>query len=595
MSPANTPFALSNELKNHCGQDDQIEAIPWSYAAVLFNLPTSVITRLRQPWGEEFVLGKTDLENPNILMNRIRLTFPPKRMRPLTRSELNYVRATIYPAVEIDMDDRPPVILDNQQEKLVAEPVVQHPEPPKKTNQQEPQPLQTLLFESDQANTIDNELPAQENLPTEADRISQNVSIRLVRGFSGSGKTLVLVQRAKFIAAQYPEWKIGVLTYNKPLQEQLVQTFKGTSIQPRTFHGLCRRWVDLPEDKEYKLSTWLNQHKEKHPILQTIGRDLVEREINWVRDIGITSRDQYLALDRKGVGKTLRLLTQERHSVFDILEAYRAYLQSQEMWDWAEVPLMTLQALDQTEIKESDLYDMILVDEAQDWAPVWFKVINRLIHPEHGCIFLADDPSQSIFRYFSWKEKSVPVVGRTRWLRVPYRNTFEIYRAAYGLIANHPDIQRSLAEEGEVIEPDFSSQSMRHGEIPLLRKCKSAADELETIKKEITLLRQDGYNESQVAVLARYRRDIEPIKKALQGTQVRVEMIHSFKGLEMEGIIIPHLHSTFINADDETGERRLLYMALSRARSRLVLTYAGRLPAPYDELRRQGLVISSID
>ncbi len=40
---------------------------------------------------------------------------------------------------------------------------------------------------------------------------------------------------------------------------------------------------------------------------------------------------------------------------------------------------------------------------------------------------------------------------------------------------------------------------------------------------------------------------------------------------------------------DEAGERRLLYMAMSRGRERLVMPYSGRLPGAFEELRRQGL------
>jgi superfamily I DNA/RNA helicase len=38
-----------------------------------------------------------------------------------------------------------------------------------------------------------------------------------------------------------------------------------------------------------------------------------------------------------------------------------------------------------------------------------------------------------------------------------------------------------------------------------------------------------------------------------------------------------------------TSELRLLYMAMSRARSRLYLSYSGRLPPAYDVLRKQNL------
>ena len=236
-------------------------------------------------------------------------------------------------------------------------------------------------------------------------------------------------------------------------------------------------------------------------------------------------------------------------------------------------------------------YDAILIDEAQDWAPSWLQVVNQLLDSEHGLLFLADDPSQSIYRYFSWKEKGVDVVGRTRWLRVPYRNTFEIYQAAYSMIANHEEIQNSLSEAGELVKPDLSRAEMRHGPLPLIRKCQNNGDELAYIKNAIDTLRREGYRDEQIAVLARYRNDLEPIKIALRGYDVRVNPIHSFKGLEMEVVFIPHIQKTFAKEDDasEATERRLLYMAMTRARSQLILTYSGKLPKTYDQLRQAEL------
>ncbi|HQF69443.1 MAG TPA: nuclease-related domain-containing protein, partial [Anaerolineaceae bacterium] len=119
----NSAIVLSQKLNEKRKTDQAVEAIPWSYAVVLFNLPTPVITQLRTPWGEEFVLGKADLENRDLLLNRIKRTFPTTRLRPLTKKELDLVRATIYPVVEIEMPDREAFVLDQQQEKIVAEPV----------------------------------------------------------------------------------------------------------------------------------------------------------------------------------------------------------------------------------------------------------------------------------------------------------------------------------------------------------------------------------------------------------------------------------------------------------------------------------------
>jgi superfamily I DNA/RNA helicase len=72
---------------------------------------------------------------------------------------------------------------------------------------------------------------------------------------------------------------------------------------------------------------------------------------------------------------------------------------------------------------------------------------------------------------------------------------------------------------------------------------------------------------------------------------VRVQPVHGFKGLEADVVFLPHLQQTFLRQEDDhvTAERRILYMAMSRAREKLYMTYFGKLPRPYEDLRRQSL------
>lgn len=581
-------IALSNELNGRLLGGDPGETVPWSYATVLINLPASTITRLRSAWGEEFVLGQADLENPDLLQDRIKNTFPVRHMRALTRRELDSIRAVIYPVVEFEQEGRPPVVLDFQQERLVAEPPrSETPAAGQKTPRADRAAAQEQLFEGPLAPEPAAAQPS-ETLPPLGERLSQNVAIRLVRGFSGSGKTLVLIQRARFLAAQYPEWKIAVLTYNKPLQERLDAVFRGSSIEPRTFHNLLNKLVYAPSGQESNLEEWLAGREGEFPILQQLDTRSLCREINWLREMGAVRREEYLALERHGIGKDSRLNTTQRAAVFDLCEHYRAYLCETGRWDYPELPFIALRAIESGKLA-LERFDAVLIDEAQDWAPAWFCVINHLVDPDHGLIFLADDPSQSIYRSFSWKEKGIHVVGRTRWLRVPYRNTYEIYRAAYSLIAGRDEIQAALADEGELVEPVLSCDEMRRGPAPLLRRFSGVQEEHTFIRERALALTHEGIPPNQVAVLVRYRADVEPLEAALRGSGVRVHPIHSFKGLEMEAIFLPHLQKTFHKEDEETAERRLIYMAMSRARSRLYLTYAGKLPRAYDPLRAQGL------
>jgi hypothetical protein len=576
-------ITLANELNTKRNRGEAGEAIPWSYATVLINLPSSTITRLRTVWGEEFVFGKEDLSNSDLLLHRLKMTFPAERIRSLTRRELDLVRATIFPVVEIEIPQRPTIILDQQQEKIVAEPVRQESQT-ERTREEKREVKQDQLFAALQA----DEKKEEESLPSQSERISQMVSIRLVRGFSGSGKTLILTQRAKYLSAQYPEWKIAVLTYNKPLQEQLESNFRGTAITPRTFHSICFKHFQLDQNNETDLENWLETKRFQFPIITQLGHETLEDEFNWMRDVNVIERGKYLAIERRGAGKGGRLGSEQRNKLFDAFEEYNLYLQENGYWDWHDIPLKFLKMLELGQLTLPK-YDAILVDEAQDWAPVWFQIVNHLLDPDHGLLFLADDPSQSIFRHFSWKEKAVNVVGRTRWLKVPYRNTYEIYNAAYALIADNPEVQSSLSEEGELVRPDVSSQEMRHGSTPLIKKCSSNSSELSYIKNMVDNLREEGLRDDQIAILVQNNRDQDLIAGTLRGYSVKISPMRRFKGLEMEAVILPYLHKTFVKPEDEANDRRLMYMAMTRARSHLYMTYCGRLPKPFGALAREAL------
>ncbi len=583
-------IALSNQLNFKRNGGLPGEAIPWSYAAVLPNLPGSTITRLQHVWGEEFVFGKYHLENRDILLDRLKNLFPAERLRPLTREELDHVRSTIYPILEFTTEDQRIIVLDEQQEKIVAEPIrTEEPQKAQRPGKQEEQTRQEALFEQ-----LTQPVETDE-LPHEGKQLVQNFAIRLVRGFSGSGKTLVMIQRAKFLAAQYPDWKIGVFTFNKALQQMLERAFQGTPIKPLTFDALCRSITRLDDPQMIEFLDWLKEHRPSIPFLGEFKPNELETEIKWLRDMGIEELETYLKIERRGIGRELRLNREHRQKIFEIYRAYQQFLQTHQRWDWEEAHRLTLHKLHGGEVK-FEPYDAILIDEAQDWAPQWFKVIQAILKLD-GFLFLSDDPSQSIYRYFSWKEKGIAVVGRTRWLKVPYRNTYEIYQAAYRLIENYEEIQQSLAEEGEQITPSMNPQTMRHGQRPLLRKCRSAMDEINFITDTIQTLRSRGLRDDQIGILVRFKDDIERLKSRLKGYEVQVSTIHAFKGLELEAVILPFLHRTFNFSENdpqkqwkESQERRLYYMAMTRARNYLYLSYVNHLPAVFEDLHKSGLV-----
>lgn len=572
-------IALTNLLNRKWPGDLDHQKIPWSYAAVLFNLKPANLTQVRGPWGEWFVFGQADLENPDILLKRLRETMPPDRMRSLTKPELDHLRAVIYPISEFKPVNRDPVMVDYSQEKIITEPVRVVEQPAK----QEISSITQQNFLTDITQGVE-----VSDMPELGKKLLQNFGIRLIRGFAGTGKTVVMIQRAKYLAALYPDWNIGILTFNRNLKEDLDDYFQGSSIEVKTFHSLCFKITRVKRENEVKLGDWIKTNTMRYPVIFRIGAKNVEDEIDRIRDIGIESLDDYIRSERKGAGTSARFSESDRREVFNILDAYRTYLAIRSGWDYSELPKMALRILEEENSFEP--YDALLVDEAQDWAPFWFRVINKVLKPETGILFMSDDPSQSIYRYYSWKEKGVNVVGRTRWLKVPYRNTFEIYRAAYNLIDGYPEIQASLQEEGEKVVPEISKETMRTGDKPIIKKLANVKDEKEYLYNYVGQLRSQGYRDKQIAILLEHKDEVNNLVSRFKDTDVRLETIHSFKGLEAEVVILPFINKSFLDPSRGTDERRLFYMGMSRARSLLLLTYSSRLPEPFQVMVDQSLV-----
>jgi superfamily I DNA/RNA helicase len=233
------------------------------------------------------------------------------------------------------------------------------------------------------------------------------------------------------------------------------------------------------------------------------------------------------------------------------------------------------------------LYDVVLVDEAQDFAPSWMQLIKRIMTPEDGLIFLADDPTQSIYRYFSWKEKGVAVAGRTVRLRVPYRNTYEIYQLAFGLVREDAVLQQAMNEEGVLLDADVNPDRMRHGPRPLLRKHESFNDQVLSLRSSIQSLLQKGCDPRQVAVLHRRKKGVTKLQGSLNGLDVNIGTFHAYKGLEFDYVFLTDMQDAFQGLSDEqeiSEERRLLYMASTRARQQLTMTYQGVLPKQLRDL-----------
>ena len=451
-------------------------------------------------------------------------------------------------------------------------------------------------------------------IPPEHQTTARDLDTRLVRGVVGSGKSLILIHRAKFLSQLYPQWRVLLLTYNRPLTDFLsgrLNDLPGQSgnIEITNFHAWCRQYLVHVKWPSGFLNDWQCEGRvaelmaDASSSVANLDPAYVVEEIDWIRDQKLGSWEKYAGIDRRGRGKPL--METARRDVYEILEKYRKSLYQQDIWDWTEVPLAMSWAIDAEKIA-GQAYDAVLVDEAQDFAPSWFAAIQKMLKPQTNMLFLVADAAQKIYRRsLSWRTLGIDVTGnRSRVLKRSYRNTFEIMRVAYDVIGKDNNMKEALQAEGDdIIEPDMDAGRMRHGPMPVILSFGDAQREYEFVAKELRKLKESGLDWNEIAIIHRDLRTLYDLAKYLGSLNIPAQVVkgphinlaspdvklltlHSSKGLEFSAVFIagverlapqPGLTAEELQvAMDE--ERRLLYVGLTRARDLLYISHTGPLP-----------------
>jgi len=515
----------------------------------------------------------------------------------LAGESFNAVRLVVSPGIEVHLRKR-----------KITSPAVEGRLEPDSGHAPRPVPL-ALDLQQEQA------VKSFAYIPPEHQSTARDLDARLIRGVVGSGKSLILLHRARFLSQLSPRWKILLLTYNRSLADFLDNRFNdlpGPSgdVEIVHFHKWCRRFL-------YNACLWrstdLSDQSRKGLVvrlLSTAGSDVpggdldyLLEEFDWIRDQGFTDWEEYARVTRRG--RERRLAESQRRQGWDLLQRFRDSMRENGQFDWAEVPLMMLDGISQGRIP-SQLYHAILVDEAQDFAPSWFAVVQHMLKPVTNMLFVAADVAQKIYRRpLSWRALGIDVTGgRSRMLNRSYRNTYEILRVAYELVGNDEALREELRGEGDdVIKPELDSRRMRRGPLPVILQFTDYAREMQHIAQEIKALRSSGYEWDEVAVIHRdlkFLRDLASSFQAhgipaqvvkgidinLASPDVKLLTLHSSKGLEFSVVFVAGVDRLQprpgLTGEELTlaiaEERRLLYVGMTRARERLYITHAGPMP-----------------
>ena len=316
----------------------------------------------------------------------------------------------------------------------------------------------------------------------------------------------------------------------------------------------------------------------------------------------VTTLKQYLRVRRPGRGVALD--RSKRAAVWKAMERYRDRSADLGVTSFDEQLALAAAWLDhEAALGTPRPFRHVLVDEAQDLTPAHLQLLRALVEPGPDDLFLAEDSHQRIYgKKITLSHYGIQVRGRSRRLTRNYRTTRQNLDVAFGILdpGTYEDME-GQAEEHHYVSP-------RSGPEPLLLHATDRADELSKAAELLTVwLEQDRDSEDSapetIAVLVRdrYQRDAVVNGLAQHGIEVRavdreaagrgrpvVMTMHRAKGLEFRKVLLfdvsknaiprPLRDQQYSDADRDDAllrERSLLYVAATRARDQLAISWSG--------------------
>lgn len=454
-------------------------------------------------------------------------------------------------------------------------------------------------------------------------------------GGAGTGKTVVAIHRARRLARDNPDARIVLTTFNATLAQglkaDLMALDPGLRIadkpgDPGVYvggidalgSGVLRRSGDAEATARQRLFGHGAEFGTKRTASDAMWRDVAQSidsgldaklatpaflETEYVAVVlanRITTLEQYAKVARPGRG--VRLSRPQRIAVWKLVEAFRRQSQMDETISFPEVLALAAEALCvRTERDDTHLVDHVIIDEAQDLHATHWALLRALVADGPNDLFIAEDSHQRIYGSpVVLSRFGIKIVGRSRRLTLNYRTTAQNLHFAVSVLsgAEYRDL-----EQGEESTSDY--RSARNGPTPELISCPDLAAELETVAAKVKdWLAEDEVDPESIAILTRSQDERDRFVRGLgeRGVTARavdknaatpgqplVMTMHRAKGMEFSRVILAgadekHVPSpaTLRNLPEEERaeallrERSLLYVASSRARDALVVTWSGK-------------------
>jgi hypothetical protein len=447
-----------------------------------------------------------------------------------------------------------------------------------------------------------------------------------IRGVSGSGKTCVLLHRARKLARDHKQ-KVLIVTLTESMRKLLDTLLDDLcGVERQLIHTSTVSWTiggivaeamgpqrlanrASEQDLDDIVARSLQVIRDHPGFTSAPFRNLGSNDLHrFVREEFAYVRGRLLKADysryletesfqRRGRG--LALGRPAREAILDGLFQFESFLEILHSADQDAITQYARTAVIMPEFA-GERYRSVLIDEVQDLSQLELETIANLKMPDGepvrtspNGLFLVGDGTQTIYRKgFRLAAAGIQITGRSYLLKKNYRNTQEILGAAYALVANYEFADSDEAEVVRPIEPDYAS---RHGPRPVLVKCRNTDEEAIYVVATISSLCAMSLTPGQICVIGCNQTVRDSIAHLLGETQlpfislredvradsenIKISTIESSKGHEFHTVFIAGLVDGVIppkGTDDAEVSREAsrLYVAMTRARDDLHLSFS---------------------
>lgn len=439
-----------------------------------------------------------------------------------------------------------------------------------------------------------------------------------VSGSAGTGKTIVALHRAAFLARSNEDGRVLLTTFSEALANALRDKLKRLlGSEPRLGERIDVHAMSAIGARLYEMHFGRPRIASREQIRELIaaasatvpGHRFSDHFLltEWEQVVDAWSLESWEAYrDVPRLGRKTRLAEERRAVLWSIFDQVRSALAGHGLV--TEAGMFSRLASRLREMKNRP-FDYVVVDEAQDVGIAQLRFLSALGADRPNALFFSGDLGQRIFQQpFSWKALGVDVRGRSRTLRINYRTSHQIRTQADRLLGV------TVADVDGNVEERRGTISVFNGVEPTIREFGSPEEEIAAVRDWLSERIREGIKPHEIGVFVRSELELDRAIVALiesrtpyvaldQRVEIRsghaaLSTMHLAKGLEFRAVVVMACddevipsQARIVRVADEADledvyntERHLLYVACTRARDHLLVTSGGTPSEFLDDL-----------